>query len=1013
MWGRGAISLFDRQIPRVYNSPAGVPLVDVLACGLLDHFKDDLEGFSRALILVPTRRAVLALRTALLRASDGNAMIMPRMRALGDVDEDELVLSLIPGIADKDISLDPAIDGFSRLMLLALQVQKAAPGLGFGQMSLATALQMAKALGGLLDSVQIEELSFEKLTDLADESLADHWQITVDFLKIITDFWPEVLNDLSLMDPAERRTHALKILTEFWRQNPPDYPVIVAGSTGSVPATADLISVVSRLPKGAVLLPAFDQNLPEDCWNALDATHPQATMKNLLDTMRCTPLDVTRWPLRDYHKQQIDLHHERLTMIQRALWPASTIDQWLSSDHAKLDVKKAMQGLSYVTAETVREEATIIALMMRAKLEEEGVTTALVTPDRHLARRVKQELKRWQIEVDDSAGDPLSLAPPSTLIMLLVEVLEKDFAPVALLSLLKHPMVALGQNRGKHINLTRHLEKRLLRGVRPAHGLDGLMKALEGLDDNRISTARRARLKAFINCLKTAFKPAFELAGDADFHGWLKAMLMVAENLCQTDERSGDAILWAQENGHALANFMHRLFEGMVPNFDLDPADRDLEFGALLATLMKGEVVRRQHSRHPRLAIWGTIEARMQQADVMILAGMNEESWPPAIADDPWMSRPMRAKFGLPPLERRVGLSAHDFVQACGAKEVIITRSEKADGAEAVASRWLLRLEAMMGDHFAKSGQHPWADLSVLLDHSNSPGSVLPPSPKPPVHVRPTQLSVTEVQSLMRDPYSIYASKILALKKWEDLEQKPNAADKGNIIHDALEKFIKSKPKAFKEQQQQELIEIGRQSFGAELDRPGVWAFWWPRFEQVAAEFIRLQDQRQAHYDIVFVEEKRDLTFGSGDDVFILRAKADRVDYNHTTKAYEVIDYKSGGIPSKEQIMAGYAPQLPLEGYMIQQGAFEMAHGDCDELAFWRVSGGPTPIEIKACSKMRGVEVADLISDAGQGLMELIAAFKRPTMPYLCNPRPTIAGYGDYDHLARVKEWRVSDEGGD
>ena len=994
-------------------------MVDILARGLLDHFHGDPESFSKTLILVPTRRAVLALRTALLRATDGNAMIMPRMRALGDVDEDELVLSLIPGIADQDISLDPAIDGFSRLMLLALQVQKAAPGLGFSSMSLATSLQMAKALAALLDSVQIEELSFDQLAELADESLAGHWQITVDFLKIVTDFWPKVLEDLSFMDPADRRTKALKILTEFWRQNPPDYPVIVAGSTGSVPATAELISVISRLPQGAVLLPAYDQTLPEECWQELDATHPQATMKHLLETMRCTPFDVATWPLCDAHKKQVTQHQERLTMVQRALWPASYIHHWL--DAKPIDVKKAMRGFSYVTAETVREEATMIALMMRGKLEEEGVTTALVTPDRNLARRVKQELKRWNIEVDDSAGDPLSLTPPSTLIMLLIEALEKEFAPVALLSLLKHPLVALGLERGKHLNLTRQLEKHLMRGIRPAHGLDGLLKALKAIPDDRIRDERRANLTAFLKTINKALKPALDLQKDSDFQGWLRAILEAAENLSKSDQKDGAKQLWSQENGHALAQFMHRLVDGIVPDFAVSAEDRHLEYGALLATLMKGEVVRRQHSRHPRLAIWGTIEARMQQADVMILGGLNEESWPPAIADDPWMSRPMRAKFGLPPLERRVGLSAHDFVQACGAKEVIISRSEKADGAEAVASRWLLRLDAMMGDHFARTGDHLWAAYSQKLDHADQPGPVLPPSPTPPVAVRPKELSVTGVQTLMRDPYSIYASKILRLSAWDELEQKPGAADKGNIIHDALETFMRTKPKAYKEVQRDELVAIGRDAFGAELDRPGVWAFWWPRFEQIAEEFIKLQGHREATYDVVFVEEKRTMVFGRDDDSFTLTAKADRVDYNRTTNAYEVIDYKSGTVPTKDQILAGYAPQLPLEGYMIQQGAFEMAHGLCHDLVFWKASGGPDPIEIKAVSEMKTktpagikkVDVGDVIDDAGKGLIELIAAFKRPSMPYLCNPRPAIAGYGEYDHLARVKEWRVTEKGDD
>lgn len=1002
--------LFAHKGPRVYNVPAGVAVVDALADGLMRQFADDPAALSHCLVLVPTRRAILALRTALLRLTDGASMIMPRIRALGDVDEDELILTMIPALAEQDLSLKPAIDKTERLALLTQQVMRAGPALGLDHLTLATATQMARELGRLLDSCQIEQVGFENLAELAPEKYAAHWQITLEFLEIVTKFWPAILDDLHRLDPAERRIKSLEILTQFWQQNPPEYPVIVAGSTGSVPATARLMKTIARLPKGAVLLPAMDQDMPDDAWELLDVTHPQATMKNLLEVMGVVRAEVRPWPLRQELMAQIEAGAPRMRLIQQALWPSDAVAQWRHQE--KPDLASAFKGISSLTVPSIRDEATAIALMMRQTLERTGVTAALVTPDRSLARRVKQELGRWGIGIDDSAGDPLSQTPPASFILLLAEMVEADFAPVPLLAALKHPMAAMGGSRSDHLTWLRRLERDILRGVRPKPGIKGLLETISTPtreDDHRAIDRKALRQKG--DQLEVLMAPLMGLnEATASFHEWLRALLTVAEAMASSDQKAGSDILWSQENGHSLAAFISGLLE--TPSLKALRAGDNIhaEYSALLRSFMQGEVVRRSHSRHPRLAIWGTIEARMQQADVMILAGLNEESWPPAIADDPWMSRPMRADFGLPPLERRIGLSAHDFVQACGAKEVVLTRSEKLnDGAEAVPSRWLMRLEAMLGGDFATAGREPWQAYVDQLDHADEPGPVAAPKPCPPVAKRPNNLSVTGIESWMKDPYSIYAKHILRLKPWEPLDQKPNALTRGNIIHDALERFLEKPPKDYREKQYQDLLAHGVAAFGEDLKRPGVWAFWWPRFEQVARAFIALQFSRKNTYKPVLVEQKKTLRVPVDGLDFELVAKADRIDQSLSDGSYQVIDYKTGKPPTAKAIIAGFAPQLPLEGVMVEAGAFDsLTNRTVSGLSFWRVSGGREPLiesEIK--------DVEDRIKEAGEGLVKLIRTFRLEETPYLCNPRPAYAGYGDYDHLARLKEWRVSGDAGD
>lgn len=972
--------------PSLYSIPAEIAFVDALAAGVLERYGTDPLSLAQTRILLPTRRGTRSLQDAFLRASDGNPTILPRIQAIGDPDEDEIILDSLEEEAGSDLSLPPAIPALSRQMLLSKLVLQWQEVSGVGDP--AGAFYLAGELGRLLDQVQTEGVSFTSFRDLVPEDFAAHWQTTLKFLEIVTGHWPNVLRERGFIDPAERRNRLLIDLAQLWSRSPPKGPVIAAGSTGSMPATAELLKTVSLMPEGLVILPGLDGELDDESWQLTGPTHPQHGMRLLLEHIGARRDQVEPWP-----RGAVAPPHRtaRRRLINESLRPAATTAAWLQLDKDRGD---ALRDIERIDAPTLQDEATAIALIMREALETPGKTAGLVTADRRLARRVSAQLRRWDIEVDDSAGQPLSETPVGTFMRLAAALIGEEAAPIPLLSVLKHPLCTAGMERAELRRLATTLERKVLRGPRPSPGFSGLKEALRDAGGDKPSTDFVTRLEKIAAPLAR-----FVRRSHAPLEALIDAHIGVCEALAEEGDKNGAIRLWSGEAGETMATFLEDFKQAAAEAAPIPGASYESLFEAALA----GQVVRPRWARHPRLNIWGPLEARMQQADIMILGGLNEGVWPPDPGADPWMSRPMRAQLGLPLPERRIGLSAHDFAQAACAPKVYLTRSQRVDGTPTLPARWLLRLEALSNADDARKS--PYAAWAAALDRPPGVHPVEAPSPAPPVSVRPRKLSVTEVELWMRDPYGLYAKRILGLRPLDAIDADPSAREYGTFIHAALEVFIERHKDSLPADGLNELIALGEKAFAPFLHRPTVRAFWWPRFEQIAAWFLAEQQARAGLATPIKAETSGALELPV-DGGFTLRAKADRIDAL-AGGGYEIIDYKTGGTPRARQIAAGYAPQLPLEAAMAQAGAFDgVEPGEVLELAYWSLKGGLTGSSISPVSRMRGAPpIPELAQEALDGLSRLIAAFDRAETPYRSHPNPAERGWGDYDHLARVKEW--------
>ncbi|MEQ8654126.1 MAG: double-strand break repair protein AddB [Kiloniellales bacterium] len=994
--------------PKVFTIPAGNAFVDCLARGLMQQSGADPLALSQTLLLLPNRRAARALGEAFLRLGEGRPQLLPTMVPLGDIDAEELLLEAGGSLgAAQDLALAPAIGDTHRTALLA---QLVAGWLTSSGTSLPAAgvIRLARDLARLIDEADTAEIDWAKLDEIVPQALAAHWQTTRDFLKIVTEHWPAIVSSQGHLGPAARRRLLLDAQAALWAERPPQHPVVAAGSTGSIPAVGRLLARVAQLPQGQVVLPGLDQACSSDLWEAIaaDPSHPQQGLARLLERLGTAPKEVAVWP---------DALPESgiASLTNLALRPALQTQSWRdlasgASERQHRSWQRALEGITWYDCADPRQEACLIALLLRRALETKGKTAALVTPDRALARRVAAELQRWGIEIDDSGGRPLLQTPPLVFLRLLAKCLAEDLAPEALLALLKHPFARAGRTRAELSRISRELERHLLRGPRPPAGLDGLRRALQ----RRLRAypplpkGLAERIEALFDSLEACLAPLDSASKQptAAFPALFDALLQAAEALADGEGRAGAARLWAEETGEAAAEALSEIRAAAASLPDLAPGD----LAGMIESLLEGRVLRPRYGLHPRLFLWGPLEARLQGADLLILGGLNEGTWPRPADPGPWLSRPMREALELPPPERRIGQSAHDLLQALAAPEVILTRALKQEGTPTIPARWLSRLEALtkvLGIETAL--KRPAVEAAAWVAELDRPERVepcRPPTPRPPLEARPRQLSVTRIETWMRNPYAIFAGSILGLQKLDEIAEDPGPAERGQLIHAVLEAFVQAYPKALPADPEPALNRIVESSLADSGLDPSLQQLWQPRMTRLLAWFLEMEEQRRDDCQEVLAEVNGALALEGAQ--FRLTAKADRLELRSDGKIV-LIDYKTGTLPRQREVNLGLAPQLPLEGAIARAGGFSSLPGaPLQDLELWRLVGGADSGEFKTISGGRNPDAETLAEKALEGLTALVAAFDQVETAYLAHPRPgAIPRFDDYRQLARVDEW--------
>jgi ATP-dependent helicase/nuclease subunit B len=970
----------------LFTIPSHRAFADALALGLVDRFGGDPLRLARGVVLVPTNRAKRSIADAFVRAS-GGGLLLPRLVAVGDPELDEAVGALFDP-ADADEAIPPAVDPLQRRMILARLIQQAG-----AKVDAAEAVRLAADLARTLDQLLVEEIAPGRLRalDLA-EGLSEHWDRALKLFEVVLEQWPAELARLGRVDLAERRARLLDRVAARWKHAPPAGFVCAAGITASAPAIARLLRVVAELPQGSVVLPGLATGMAETEWASLGPhpvepggrrkrpieTHPQYHLKLSLERMRVNRSDVRLWRQATEH----DAAPARSVAITNALAPPEFTAAWSDLPLAA----RRLDGVRVLEVATPAEEAQAIALALREVLEIDGRTAALVTPDRALARRVAAHCARWGIAIDDSAGQPLSVLPPGTLLLALADAAAQAFAPVPLLTLLKHPLVRPGDVRLEWLDGARALD-RALRGPRPAPGLEGVERYLADETARDRAVRRPARdwwdgVRPLLAPLEAAFA-----AGPQPLAGLVAALREAGNALC------GDG-LWSRADGRAAADLLDALEREAAHG----PALVEPEgLAPMLRNLMDEIAVRPPQGGHPRLAILGLLEARLQTADLMILGGLNEGVWPGLPAPDPWLSPRIRAELGLPGLERRIGLSAHDLAGALGAPDVLLTRARRDASAPTIASRFWLRLEALSG------GLDRAGELAEWLRAIDAPDIHAPaarPEPSPRIADRPRVLSVTEVDRLKADPYAFYARRMLRLMPLDAVDADPTAAWRGTAVHEVLERWARED-----DCDPAKLRDRALAMLADERTHPLMRALWQPRLMEAIDWIAReIAMQVAAGRRVLAVEKEGQVDIAG----VTLKGKFDRID-RLTDGALAIVDYKTGMPPSNKSVRAGFSLQLGLLAMIAERGGFAGISGTAGRFEYWSLAkdagGSFGYIRSPADSRNDPIPSDEFVEAAIRHFTDAVANWLTGSAPFTAKLKPEYAPYVEYDQLMRRDEW--------
>lgn len=959
------------KLKNIFNIPFSCSFWDTLAEIYLKRYQGDDLGLASVLFLLPNRRACQSLIGAFVRQKGLKPAILPEVVPITEIDDDEFFFSNF-GDTNLALSSKTIISKEERLFLFVRLIMSKPDTFGLKQISLAQALSLAIDLANLIDTVSLQGLSFDKLNELVPEKYASHWQETLQLLKIITEFWPQILSERNAIDMCDIKKEILFKQAEIWQKENTARQIVAAGITAGFPQIVNMLNIISHLPNGEIYFAGLDLFADERYWEAIDETHPQFELKELLNDLQikremigniCPPNNPTR--------------EQFISEIMR---PAQVSDTWrMLSD--KIDKQAITNGIQLITCNTQRDEATAIALKMREVLTFPEKTAALITYDRNLARRVAAELERFEIKIDDSAGLPFHLSPLGIFLRLIIEAAEDLDSDVKLISLLKHPFSLFGQDTAEFRKNVYNYEL-FLRHSRQTS------------NDNTISFAKniRTKLETFACLLHKEQISLGEI---------LKAHITLAEDIASSREGAGDKVLWRGNAGKCGAQFVTKLLASADSLGNISGR----EYSAFLCELMSLENIRASYGMHPRLSILGPIEARLCHFDYVILGEVNEGIWPKPATADMWMSRPMKKDFGFALPEKNIGILGADLCCFLASDNVILTRAERVDGVPMKKSRWLLRMETVLkalGSDIEALSHQEFFMLANDVDMPKVFNPIKTPEPTPPVAARPRKLSASALDLLMSDPYSFYAKYILKLYPLDDLDIPLDQRDYGTLIHAIVEDFNNQYPMELPNNALELLLELGKKHFRENNIEKELEAFWLPKFTATALWIISQEKDYRPEVEKVNNEISGEITYSLPAGNVTFTAKADRVDELKNGKI-NIIDYKTGNIPTDKQVNNGYALQLPLEGIIAARKGFgNLQNKEVQNLIYWQL--GKKKLEISTAK-------TEILEKCEAFLLELMKTFDDPHMPYYFRPvSKFIIKNRDYEHLARVREWSVQED---
>ncbi len=919
--------------PNVFNIPANYHFFESLFDLAEKKFGEQLPEVK---FFLPNRRSCREFREIFLAKK---STFLPQIKAISDISYEDF-FDFLPNQTAKD-EIDEllqinVLQGLDYLFFLSKEIQKQSV---FGEdLDFEHAFKIALNLQNLFDEIEREEIDLSKLNEIDDSNLSQHRLLTLDFLK---NFHVKIKNSLlkkNIFFASASQNFIIQKFVSLLENQGSKAPIVIAGSTGSVSFSAKLIRAISQ-KNYVVLYGATNENFTEE-------NHPQFFLNRLIQFLKIEKKTITQIAEEKFCLSS----NTRQNLISLMVLPSAETLKW-QEIYKHLDIEKTAQDLTknfrLIEAKNEIEEAKIIKLILHEALQN-NKTTALITNNDKLASLVKLELTQDNLPFNDARNLSIFNSHLVNFLLLILELIESDFNSHSLLAILKNPLCSHSKDK----EILADFEIKILRQDRANSGLDGIKKKLK---DEEV-------LREFFN------KFCFELvSGSHTLASHTASLIKTAENL---SKKTWSQLLEQEPAQIELFEFFEKLKTQQIA---LDKKNLLSLFKNLLSQVSYFE----KSDAGAPIQILSTIEARLLNYDLVVIASLNEGDFP-QIESENWLGKKIKKDLGIDRTLKKVGQSAYDFCNYLSNESVVLTRCKSSNGAVLIESPFLLKFKTICQKIGVSldCGEKYFALLAK--QNSSESRQIEPANPKPKIEIRPKKISVTEISKLLSSPYDIYAKKILQLEELEKIDFEPSYAEFGSFIHEALEEFVKNPKDANFFKKAEEIFEKYFLFSEAKL-------IWWPKFENIFADFVKENERFLNFKNRVEISAELAVL-----DVTI-RGKIDRTITNDEGET-EIFDYKTGQVPSKIDVLRGANPQLTIAALML-------AEEKISALNYWKLSSS-SPSEIKKiCDNSE--EILILTAAAKAGLTKLFEFFTNEENGYLATENST---YGDYQNLARIEE---------
>lgn len=997
----------------IYNISPRYSFLDVLAKYIIETAKEQNLNIANDLILLPTRRSCRYIKDIFLKLNNNEASLLPTIRSLGDIDENGIAI-LDYENEGLEVGLPDAISSIERNLILSSMVKIKMKDLSDEQ-----TYSLAVDLAHLMDTVEMEELNFANLKNIVSDEYSEHWQETLEFLKIVTEEYPKVLTSYNRLNPIARKVKLIEKQIEFWKKYPHKGRIFAGGSTGSLVPIAKMLKTIANMENGFLILPGLDKTISDSDFEiltsdlTLNQNHPQYGLLKLIKGLNLKVSDIPELPLyEDYETSP----QSREILSSYIMLSTQMGDSWEILRTSKKFNQDALEGVSEITFDDENEEVLGLAMLLRKSIEEKK-KTLLITPDRKIAKSVSNKLKKWNIVVDDSAGIPASDTITGNYYLLILKMIYDDFSPYSILAVLKHKYTHLGYSKKKLEEITKLFEIEVLRLYGNIKNLEDIEKILNLPSSSLAKKFPRYNSKSpkqspspeVLNLIKKIkeltdnFSSLMKSKEKYNLYDLLVKHIKLVESFVSSEESNTNNILYSSDLHEQFSLEVRNLLDSLKQlkekgdNIDLMTASAYFVF---ISNYFLSQSLRPTIGTDLNIAIMNSIEARLLPADLYIMAGLNEGTFPSITSDDPWMNRAMKASFGLPLPERKIGLSSHDFVEFFCKKNVIMTHSSKIDKKTTITSRWLSKLSAIKEICEIKTDDSLSTEVKSWIDNFNI-GNVKRyerPSPKlsKEIRMKPVKFAATEIETFLKDPYEIYAKKFLSLYKQDDINVNNINIEFGNIIHKALDIFIKNNY-----QTTEELLSLMERQISPTMSISQV-DFWLPRFKQIADWFVKSYNENKNIIKKSIVEEQGSFEFVKD---FILEAKADRIDVLKDG-TLSIMDYKTGSPPAIDKVKNSEAPQLLIETIIAENNGYKNLpkNSKVSELKYIKLKKDDLG---KETSINNICDIEEAVNKLKEDLEKIIKEFRNENTPFYSQPNESKKlSFPNYEHLSRVKEWK-------